>query len=75
MKKNLKTTYNELEYDTALSSTGVVTGRDIGVCIDIEIDINDRLESPEINSCIIYEQLIFYKGVKTIQWGMQWSFH
>lgn len=50
---------------------GIGFGRDTCVCIDT--DINDRPESPKIDSCI-YEQLIFHKGVKTIQWRKLWSF-
>lgn len=41
---------------------GTGIGRDIGACIDI----NDRIKSPEINSCV-YEQLILYKSIKIIQ--------
>jgi hypothetical protein len=47
---------------------GVGIGIGMGMGIAIDIDINDRTESPGINLCI-YEQLIFYKGVKTIQWS------
>lgn len=47
---------------------GVGVGIGIGMGMGIAIDINDRTESPGINLCI-YEQLIFYKGVKTIQWS------
>lgn len=67
-KKNGKTTHDELElaYLGICIGGGVEMG--IGMSIGIYIDINDRIESPEINSCI-YKQLIFYRGVKTIQWG------